>query len=35
MPLLWFCKKHELYGSTMNYQLLAQFAMLGIKSQRI
>lgn len=35
MPLLWFCKKHELYGSTMNYQLLTQFAMLGIKSQRI
>lgn len=26
---------HELYGSTMNYQLLTQSAMLGIKSQRI
>lgn len=26
---------HELCGSTMNYQLLTQFAMLGIKSQRI
>lgn len=45
VPLLWFCKKNqkkpnqknprELYGGTMNYQLLTQFAMLEIKSQRI